>query len=259
MDTITSKDNPKVKYLASLHDTKTSRSENAVLVEGLRSCEDALNCGVAPIKVIATERHYYSAMKVSDKYGCECIILSEPCFKKISGTVNPQGLALVFRRPDFSTELELRDDGKDIFLCLEDIQDPGNLGTMIRIADAFDFNAVLVTKKTVDAYNDKVIRSSMGSIWRVPVIEFEDSDAIIDALHEKNINILAAELNGDDLNKANIGLPAAYFIGNEGAGLKGSTIDRCDLKVKIRMQGRAESLNAASAASIMGYILQEIR
>ena len=168
-------------------------------------------------------------------------------------------MALVAKRPESTGEISLRGDGKDIFMCLEDIQDPGNLGTMIRIADAFDFTGILITKNTVDPFNDKVVRSSMGSIWRVNVLSFEDSDEMINALHDKGVKIIAAELHGDDLSKAKIDLPVAYFIGNEGAGLKKCTIDQCDIKVKIQMQGKAESLNAASAASVIGYILQEIR
>ena len=259
MDIITSKDNSRVKYVASLHDGRTARKGGVVFIEGKRSCEDALGCGVVPVTVIADEAHGDWALKVSADKGCERLILNDACFKKISQTVHPQGMALVARRPSHTGKIELRGDGKDVFMCLEDIQDPGNLGTMIRIADAFDFSAVLVTKNTVDAYNDKVIRSSMGSIWRVPVIEFEDSDVMIKALHDKSVKIIAAELHGDDLGQAKIELPAAYFIGNEGAGLKASTIGQCDIKVKIPMQGKAESLNAASAASIIGYVLQGVR
>lgn len=259
MDIITSKDNSKVKYLASLHVSKTSRAEGRILVEGARSCEDALMWGVKPLMTVADEKHREWAAGISDKYGCECIILNEACFKKISKTVNPQGTAIVVARTDSSAGVALRGDNKDIFLCLEDIQDPGNLGTMIRIADAFDFNAVLITKNTVDPFNDKVIRASMGSIWRVNITTFDNSDDMISALHGNGVKVIAAELHGDDLSQAKIDLPAAYFIGNEGAGLKASTIDQCDIKVKIRMQGKAESLNAASAASIIGYILQEIR
>ena len=257
---ITSKDNSKVKYLASLHDSKTSRREGVVFIEGKRSCEDALQGGVVPSMVIADEAHQDWAKSVSsDHPGCEMTLLNEACFKKISQTVHPQGMALVAKRPESTGEISLRGDGKDIFMCLEDIQDPGNLGTMIRIADAFDFTGILITKNTVDPFNDKVVRSSMGSIWRVNVLSFEDSGEMINALHDKGVKIIAAELHGDDLSKAKIDLPVAYFIGNEGAGLKKCTIDQCDIKVKIQMQGKAESLNAASAASIIGYILQEIR
>ena len=260
MDLITSKDNAKVKYIASLHDGKNARREGVVLIEGKRSCEDAIGGGVVPSMVIADEAHReWAEIVSSSNEGCECILLSEACFKKISQTVHPQGMALVAKRPVSTGDITLRGDGKDIFMCLEDIQDPGNLGTMIRIADAFDFTGILITKNTVDPFNDKVVRSSMGSIWRVNVLSFEDSDEMIKALHDKGVKIIAAELNGDDLSKAKIDLPAAYFIGNEGAGLKKCTIDQCDIKVKIRMQGKAESLNAASAASIIGYILQEIR
>lgn len=259
MDVITSKENSKVKYLASLHDSKTARREGVVFIEGVRGCEDALGCGVTPTVVVADEAHAAWAEENAGRFGCDGLVLSEACFKKISQTVHPQGVALVARRPAKAGEITLRGDGKDIFMCLEDIQDPGNLGTMIRIADAFDFGAVLITKNTADPFNDKVIRSSMGSIWRVNILEYEDADQMIDALHSKAVNIIAAELHGDDLSKAKIDLPAAYFIGNEGAGLKASTISKCDTKVKIRMQGKAESLNAASAASIIGYVLQELR
>ena len=259
MEIITSKDNSRVKYVASLHDGRTARKEGVVFVEGKRSCEDALGCGVVPVTVVADEAHAEWAVRASEDNGCEPLILNDACFKKISQTVHPQGMAIVARRPEQPGEITLRGDGKDVFMCLEDIQDPGNLGTMIRIADAFDFGAVLVTKNTVDAFNDKVIRSSMGSIWRVPVIEYETSDDIISALRAKGIASVAAELHGDELSSSKIGLPAAYFIGNEGAGLKASTIGQCDIKVKIPMQGKAESLNAASAASIIGYVLQGLR
>ena len=259
MDIITSKDNPKVKYLASLHDGKNARREGVVFIEGVRGCEDALGCGVVPSIVVADEEHASWAIAHADRLSCECLILSETCFKKISQTVHPQGVSLVAKRPVSSGDVVLRGDGKDIFMCLEDIQDPGNLGTMIRIADAFDFTGILITRNTVDPFNDKVIRASMGSIWRVNITSFENSDDMISALHGKGVKVIAAELHGDDLSQAKIDLPAAYFIGNEGAGLKASTISKCDTKVKIRMQGKAESLNAASAASIIGYVLQELR
>lgn len=259
MNVITSKDNSKVKYIASLHDRKTSAKEGVVFVEGLRGCDDALKSGVNIVTVIANEKNASWAENVSSSCDADMLILNDACFKKISSTVNPQGVALVVKRPSRLDSLPMRGDNKDVFLCLEDIQDPGNLGTMIRLADAFDFGAVIVTKGTADRFNEKVIRSSMGSVWRVPVIECESSKKIIELLHSQNISILAAELHGDSLSKAQISLPAAYFIGNEGNGLKQETIDSCDLKVKIEMQGRAESLNAATAASIIGYKLQEER
>ena len=259
MDVITSKDNSKVKYLASLHDSRTALREGVVFVEGVRSCEDALGCGVVPTVVVADEAHADWVKKISEETGCDALVLNDVCFKKISQTVHPQGVALVAKRPEMSGEITLRGDNKDIFMCLEDIQDPGNLGTMIRIADAFDFGALLITKKTADPFNDKVIRASMGSIWRVRIIECENADEMIALLHDKGVKVLAAELHGDELSKAPITLPAAYFIGNEGAGLKAETIASSDIKIKIPMQGKAESLNAASAASIIGFVLQKLR
>ena len=259
MEFITSRDNARVKFIASLRDPRKAREEGLIFIEGKRACEDAIGCGVVPSLVIADESRKSWAQAESDRLCCDGLILSEACFKKISSTVTPQGFAIVAKRPDTSSGIKLRGDGEDIFMCLEDIQDPGNLGTMIRIADAFDFTGILITKNTVDPFNDKVIRASMGSIWRVNITSFENSDDMISALHGKGVKVIAAELHGDDLSQAKIDLPAAYFIGNEGAGLKASTIDQCDIKVKIRMQGKAESLNAASAASIIGYVLQELR
>ena len=131
MDVITSKDNSKVKYLASLHDSKTARREGVVFVEGVRSCEDALGCGVVPSVVVADEAHASWAQTVSDEKDCDALVLNDICFKKISQTVHPQGVALVAKRPAKTGEITLRGDNKDIFMCLEDIQDPGNLGTIV--------------------------------------------------------------------------------------------------------------------------------
>ena len=98
MDVITSKDNSKVKYLASLHDSKTARREGVVFVEGVRSCEDALGCGVVPSVVVADEAHASWAQTVSDEKDCDALVLNDICFKKISQTVHPQGVALVAKR-----------------------------------------------------------------------------------------------------------------------------------------------------------------
>jgi len=260
VDVITSKDNTKLKYISSLHDRRKARREGVVFIEGVRLCEDALGSGVTAVYAISDEKNSGWVLSVKEKNpGCETLVLSDSCFRKISSTVNPQGVALVVKTPQAPVSIPSRDDKKDIYLCLEDIQDPGNLGTMIRLADAFDFSGILVTQGTADAYNEKVIRASMGSVWRVPIMSFKDSSEIIGKLHEMGVKVISAELHGSELKGAELELPAAYFIGNEGAGLKIETIEATDIRVKIDMQGGAESLNAASAAAIIGYILQEQR
>ena len=99
----------------------------------------------------------------------------------------------------------------------------------------------------------------MGSVWHIPLITMEDTGKILDELDRRGIDTIACELHGDDLKSADLRLPAAYLIGNEGKGLKAETIERCSRKIKIPMPGKAESLNAASAASIIGYILASLR
>ena len=261
MEVIRSKDNPKVKRFALLHDRKKAAKEGLVFIEGTRICEDALLSGVEPVSFVYSEEKEKLANEWTERYGisCEIVCVTSECFTKIASTVNPQGVALITKIPEMSKELPLRQDKKDIFVVLENLQDPGNLGTIIRLADAFDFNAVIMTRDCADPYNEKVLRSSMGSVWHIPLITMEDTGKILDELDRRGIDSIACELHGDDMKSADLRLPAAYLIGNEGKGLKAETIERCSRKIKIPMPGKAESLNAASAASIIGYVLASLK
>ena len=261
MDVIRSKDNPKVKRLALLHDRKKAAREGLVFIEGVRLCEDALISGVIP-KIIACSEDRAEITEVWKKqysFDAETVVMTKECFAKVASTVNPQGIAMIIDVPEQPSGLSLRGDGKDICIVLENIQDPGNLGTMIRLADAFDFNAVIMTEGCADPYNEKVLRSSMGSVWHIPLITMKDSEEVLEMLNDKGFISIACELHGDTLNEAELKLPAAFFIGNEGNGLKSGTIESCTRKIKIPMPGKAESLNAASAASIIGYVLASLR
>lgn len=259
MDIIRSKDNTKVKRLTSLHDRKKASRESLVFLEGVRLCEDALLSGCVPVIICVSEKHITFADKwseVIDKYNPELIVVSDECMSKICSTVNPQGVVIVVEQPSLmGGDIPFRGDGNDIFIVLEAVQDPGNMGTIIRLADAFDFTAVVMTQGCVDPFNEKAIRASMGSCWHVPLVKVNDSNEAMRFFADNKVITMAMELNGEILSADNVSLPAAYFIGNEGNGLNSDTIDSCDSKVKIPMPGRAESLNAASAASIMGYTL----
>ena len=256
MEIIKSKDNAKVKRLALLHDRKKAAKEGLVFIEGMRLCEDALLSGVTPVSFVCSENKVDLAGELKNKYNvaCDLTVLSNECFEKVASTVNPQGIAMVVKEPDIGSEIPY--SGKeDIYLCLERLQDPGNLGTVIRLADAFDFTAVILVKGTADPFNEKVLRASMGSVWHVPLRKVDSTDEVFEFCEKKGISTLAAHLKGSTLNEANIILPCCYFIGNEGVGLSDECSERCDTMVKIPMRGKAESLNAASAASIIGYIL----
>ena len=165
---------------------------------------------------------------------------------------------MVVKEPELGSEIPFSGND-DIYLCLEGLQDPGNMGTVIRLADAFGFSSVIMVKGTVDPFNEKVLRASMGSVWHVPLRKADSIDDVFKFCNEHGISTLAAHLKGDLLDEAKINLPCCYFIGNEGNGLSDECSSRCDTMVKIPMQGKAESLNAASAASIIGYILSTKR
>jgi len=258
---ITSRDNPKIRLFASMHDRRKASREGLVYIEGMRLCEDALRSGVIPVNWICIESRFDMCERWREEFAIESplTVTNESCFSKISSTVNPQGVAMLVREPESEDGFPQREDGKDIFVVLENLQDPGNMGTIIRMADAFDFNAVIMTEGCVDPYNEKVLRSSMGSVWHIPMIRGLSSGQVIDILREKNVSCMAADLKGKMLDAGSITLPVAYFIGNEGNGLSASTSEACDVKIRIPMPGKAESLNAASAASIIGYVLMQNR
>ena len=259
---ISGKDNPLVKELVRLHKDRGNR----VFIEGTRLCEDALKSGVKALKVIFTEDKKELVSSWCGLFEClggsEFVELASPVFRKVSSTVNPQGVAMVVEEPQVYgsfTELPNDGSGKEIYLVAEAVQDPGNLGTMIRTADAFAFDAVILLPGTCDPFSDKVLRASMGSCWHIPIIRCNDPESLFVYLGENGITTYAMHLKGDDLKTGNVTLPAAYFIGNEGNGLSDEISDKCDKLLKIPMPGKAESLNAASAASIMGYVFASLR
>lgn len=253
---ITSKDNPKIKALAALHRRENARREGVVFIEGERLCRDAIESGAAIREVVVTEDNQDWASDYAR--GADVTVVSEKCFEKIASTVHPQGIACVAGQPGLKGTIPFRGDGRDIYCYLEDIQDPGNLGTIIRTADAFDFTAVIMSPNTCDPFNEKTLRASMGSVWHLPLVTATPEEAFA-FFSRKSVTSLAMHLKGEQLDKAEITLPAAYLIGNEGRGLSDDTASRCTKLVKIPMPGRAESLNAAAAASIMGYVLQTLR
>ena len=255
MQIITSRDNPNVKRISKLAKRDQARKEGVIYLEGTRLCEEALASGKTPVEVIVTESRTGWAREFSPDI--EPLVLSENVFSKISQTVNPQGVALIIREPAIASDIPFPADGKNIYVVLENTQDPGNLGTIIRMADAFGLTAVIVSPTTCDPYNDKVIRATMGSVWHIPVVR-KTMDECFDFFAEKGIETLAMHLNGEELGSSGLKLPCAFFIGNEGDGLTDATTERCSKKVRIPMHGKAESLNAAVAASVIGYELSKL-
>lgn len=253
MQVITSRDNPNVKRIAKLARRENARKEGVIYLEGTRLCEEALASGMKALEVIVAEDRISWAQEFTPD--TEPLVLSRNVFTKISQTVNPQGVAIVIKEPELTSEIPLT--GKDVYVVLENTQDPGNLGTIIRMADAFGLTAVIVSPNTCDPYNDKVIRATMGSVWHIPIVR-KTMDECFDFFGKNNIDTLAMHLKGSELRSDELKLPCAYFIGNEGDGLTDGTTAKCTKLIKIPMKGKAESLNAAVAASVIGYELSKL-
>jgi len=138
-------------------------------------------------------------------------------------------------------------------LVLENLQDPGNLGTILRTGEGAGINGVIMSHDTVDIYNPKVTRSTMGSIFRVPFVYVDDLLEVAETMKQKNIITYAAHLNGTDYTKEDYQKGTAFFIGNEGNGLTDKLTDKVQKKIKIPMCGKVESLNAAMASGLLVY------
>lgn len=263
---ITSRDNPLVRQLRLLCDSRAERYEQkAFVTEGIKLCSEAAAAGIVKI-LLATET---AVGKYSDEIAaiaavCDRkIIVSESIAAKISDVKSPQGvfcLCDMLDNRNFADKINYIDPkGKYILLC--SLQDPGNIGTIIRCCDAFGVTAVVLTRDCPDIYSPKLLRSTMGSLFHLPVIIGGERERVIQNFTDAGIKLYAAALseNSIPLGKVCFEKGSAVVIGNEGKGLPQTIIEMCDETVKIEMYGHAESLNAASAASILTYRLMEER
>ena len=180
-------------------------------------------------------------------------VVSDSVFKSVSDTQTPQGILCLVKKPQYELE-QLLASGDTHLLILESIQDPGNLGTMLRTGEGAGISGVIMNQTTVDLFNPKTIRSTMGSIYRVPFYVTKDLKSTIEQLKSKGIFVYAAHLKGTlCYDEPDYKKPTAFMIGNEGNGLSDEIADCADTYIKIPMQGQVESLNAAISATLLMY------
>ncbi len=253
---ITSVSNARVKQVVQWQTkAKERKKDNVFLAEGMKMFEEAPAEWIQEVYV--EEAVFQKLERVSSIYikleqvGYE--IVSEEVFKKMADTQTPQGILTVLKRPAYKLE-ELLQIEKPLFVLLEDLQDPGNLGTIVRTGEGAGVTAVLMSKNTVDIFNPKTIRATMGSVYRVPFVYVENVEDTIKSLHNANIKTYAAHLAGKDYyDSFSFREGTAFLIGNEGNGLQKSTADAAFSYLKIPMEGQVESLNAAIATSLLMY------
>ena len=228
------------------------------LIEGVKIIQEAIDNDIAIgflllSSSILDDKVAKDIVDIALAKGIPVYEVDEIIFREIAMTKSSQGLMGVVDKPNFELDSLLRKD-KIKVIILNEIQDPGNLGTLIRTADACDFDCVVLSKGCVDVYNDKVVRATMGSLFRMPIMANIDIDHLIEKLHSYEIATLGADPYGDVLSfNLNYKGKNAIIVGNESSGLPKSIMDKVTYRVKIPMPGRAESLNAAIAASILMY------
>lgn len=250
---ITSLSNQKIKNVMQLISSSKARKEQGkYVVEGQKMFLEAPSLLIN--EVFVSESYEKSEEGKKALKGKTYETVSDQVFKKMSDTVTPQGVLCVLSKD--SVKISSLTEGRDKLkiLVLEGIQDPGNLGTMLRTSEAAGFDFILADRNTVDVYNTKVIRSTMGSIYRVPVIYTDNLQDSLDELAKKGVKTYAAHLKGEkSFRDVSYGDKCAVLIGNEGKGLSDAISEKADVLLKIPMEGKVESLNAAVAAALMMF------
>lgn len=277
MEIISSKDNKRIKYIRSLLEKGGIRKKNhSFVVEGIKLVDEALEYGNV-LDIIVSESLYEEIVSgdlarnglLSDngkhiikqvKQGTSLTVVSDAVFKSVSETITPQGILAEVEMPKHRLleekflEIAYEKTGKIKLLILEDTADPGNLGTIMRTAEAAGVTGVIMGKGTVDIFNPKVVRSTMGSIFRLPFAYVDDLKAVILRLKRDGISFYATHLNGkESYRDISYSDKAGILIGNEARGLSDEIANLADTYVIIPMQGKVESLNAAVAAALMMY------
>ena len=247
---ISSTSNVKVKNLINLKkNARARKKENCFLVEGPRMFFEIPKNRVK--ECYLTEEFANRHVKELEDWKYE--LISENVCRHISDTKTPQGVIAVVKREDPSIKELLNKEKNPCFFLLENLQDPGNLGTIIRTAEGAGVTGIIMNKETVDIYNPKVIRSTMGAVFRVPFVIVDSLTEVITLLKEKDISVYAGHLKGDVFYKQDYRSGSAFLIGNEGNGLTDEITALADYKIKIPMKGKVESLNAAVSATILMY------
>ena len=249
LTTIKSKDNDTLKLIIQLQKSSKKRVNCGLFVlEGLRLCEDALANGFIHNKVVFSESFVkkYPEKVIEFSADGDAYKVSDELFKKLSDTVNPQGILTLCKIPE-TFEDEINPSGK--YIALENLQDPSNLGAIARTAEAFKIDGIIL-QDGCDPYASKSLRASMGALLRIPVYQTNDMFSLFS---KHRLKSFASVVRGDSrfINEVSFDNGCVVIIGNEANGISEDTLYKSDVKINIPMTGKAESLNASIAAAII--------
>lgn len=254
---LTGSGNPVIKEVRSLKNRSAREKKGFFFIEGFRFVAEALKASADILYVIISESFLagYGNEDLTDiigKYSIRCYEVPDHIFESISDTKNPQGILAVLRlKKRMPGEAGF---GNGMLVVMEMVKDPGNMGTIIRTADAAGCAGIIVTDGCVDVFNPKVLRSTMGSVFHIPVYHCGNVEEALKKVKESGFLILASHLEGSTgIFDVDLTGNVALIIGNETVGISETAVRSADLLVKIPMEGRAESLNVSVAAGIMMY------
>ena len=251
---------PRVRAVAKLTKRSARQETGLFLLEGPQAAREAL--AYRPDTVVelyatptAMERHQ-DVRDAARAAGLDIEYTTEAVLDAMADTVTPQGLIAVAHQFPASIKQIFADAPRLIAIC-EEVRDPGNLGTIIRAADAAGADAVVLTGRTVDLYNPKVVRATTGSLFHIPISVGGELGAVRERAHAAGLRIIAADVKGEDLLQARaagaLAEPTAWLFGNEAHGLSDENLALADLALRLPIYGSAESLNLATAASVCLY------
>lgn len=256
VDRIISRENTIIKHSRKLKIKKYRQENKQFVVEGIRSVEEAISSGAHVQYCLCSENisgdRIESLQRAAQKKGIKIYMISGDLIDEICDTETPQGIVAIVDRENYS--LKQLTSGTDFLVIADRIQDPGNLGTIIRTADAAGADGVVLSEGTVDPYSPKVLRSTMGSVFHIPVVSVPDICDAIDTMKENGFSIYASSLEGSSpYYSREYNGKVAIVIGNEASGVDPKILLKSDRLIKIPMPGQAESLNAAVAGGILMF------
>lgn len=253
---ITSRGNDKVKAMRALQSKKGRKETGLCLLEGAKIIEEAyksaLRFEMLALREDADESDWLLAEKIKEQ-GADVFIVTPEVMEAICDVNTPQAIAASVEMPQIS-EITYE---KGIYLVLDALQDPGNVGTLIRSADAFAYVGVILGKGSADPYSPKCLRSSMGSVFHLPLYFLDDLAAELRKAKEQGLFCIATDLKGEESWPSEMPEKTALLIGNEAQGLSKELLELADWRFRLPMPGQAESLNAAVFSGIMMYALWE--
>ena len=254
MQRISSKDNSLIKHIKKLKEKKYRQQYGEYVVEGLKLIKEAINENAKISKIIICESEDNTEMIENHlRYEIarfDCVLVPHNIFKTLSDVETPQGIMAIIEKSHASKKIDFN---TDIIVALDDVQDPGNLGTILRTIDSIGLKQVLVSKNTVDCYNSQVIRSTLGAIFRVNVIECDDLCNTLTLTKNNGFKIMVTSLKAKKSIYDVKYQKKVIVVGNEANGVSESVIKLADEKLIIPMRGKTESLNVAVATGVILY------